>query len=92
MNKGQIFILTAFVIALGIAALANLGYFTSLPVQKEQTAIGAGSSALHNIDVELIYITRLAPSNVTRIDDFLLFIQNYTLEKNLEGTIIRTTG
>lgn len=92
MKRGQLFILAAFVIAMGIAALANLGYFTSLPVQKEQTAISSGGITLQNINSEIIYVNKMGVRNLTRIDDFIQFANNFSFEKNFEGQITRFTG
>ena len=92
MRKGQLFILTAFVVAMGIAALANLGYFTSLPVQKEQTTIGSGSLTIQNINSEIIYVNKMGASNLARIDDFIQFANNFSYEKNFLGQITRSTS
>ncbi|GEM_PF-6606058 len=92
MDRGQMFILTAFIIILGIGALANLSTTIPNPAIKDQTSIGSPAQNVHNVETELIYVTRMGPRNYAQIDDFRLFIGNYTSDKALTSSTVRVVG
>jgi hypothetical protein len=92
MKKGQLFILAAFVIVMGIGALANFATTIPNPAIKDQTNIGSPSLNIHNIETELVYVTRMGPTNTSRIDDFRLIIGNYTQDKSLISETTRSYG
>lgn len=84
MMKGQVYILIAAIIVISLAALANIGFYNSLPVQREQTSLTSTSAIVHNINNEIVYIMKYNNSN---LDDFLKFAEEYANEKNFNLTI-----
>lgn len=85
--KGQIYIIIAIVIIIAIGTIANIAYYSSLPVQKEQIALSDTSAMMNNINNELTAVTKV---DVTKIDDFLNFSIEYAKEKNFNITIEKT--
>jgi hypothetical protein len=83
MRKGQVYILAAAVIIIAIGAIADVGMYSSLPVQKEMTSLSTSGEVMQNINSEIIYTITI---NETYVDDFLNISAEYAAEKNLNLT------
>ena len=81
MKRGQLYIVTAAIIIIAVTALANIGLYTSMPVQREQSSLTDTATIMHNINNELAYVISI---NATHIDDFINISEKYGEEKNLE--------
>ena len=102
MKRGQLFILSAFVIALSLGALINLSFFISSPVQKEKIMISSSKPIMQNLETELNYVPSsgpevyVTPGDTTEtfdnLRDFISIFQNYTEGKNFELEIKFKTG
>ena len=82
--KGQIYILIAVIIVVSISALANIGFYSSMPVQREQTSLSSSNAVVNNITSEIAYVMKHNDSN---LDDFILIAEQYAKEKNLNLTV-----
>lgn len=82
--RGQIYILIAAMIVIAVAALADIGFYNSLPVQREQTSLGSSGAVMQNINTEITYVME---NNATNLDDFVNFTVEYASEKNLNMTV-----
>ena len=82
MRRGQVFILMAFMIAVMLAELGNLYTYSALPTQTEQTKISDLVGIAKNIQNEVIYVSSINASDNSTMDDFMLFVGNFTLQRS----------
>lgn len=82
MRRGQVFILIAFMIAVMLAELGNLHAYSALPSQTEQAKTSNLMDMAKNIQNEVIYVSSINSSDSSAMDDFMLFVGNFTLHRS----------
>jgi len=85
--RGQVFILMAFVIAMMLGELGNVYTYSQLPAQTEQTKISDSIDLLKNVQNELTFLDTINESDDAMLNDFILFVGNFTQQKNYNTTI-----
>lgn len=80
--KGQMFILTAMIIAVIVAGIANNYYYSRLPAITKYNEISETHTLINNIQTELGLVSTIGPTNMTRIRNFTRFLMNETNHSN----------
>jgi len=82
MRKGQVFILTAFIIALLLSQLGNIYTYSNLPLQTEQSKTSATIEILKNIQNEVSFTYSIMGTYPDAIADFRMFVGNFTEQRS----------
>ena len=82
MRKGQVFILTAFIIALLLSQLGNIYTYSNLPLQTEQSKTSATIEILKNIQNEVSFTYSIMGTYPDAIADFRMFVSNFTEQRS----------
>jgi len=90
--KGQVFILTAFIICMMLAELGNIYTYSDLPSKTEQTKIDEGVDIVRNIQNEINFTDSVNESDDGMLVDFILYVGNFSLQKNYVVNISTYSG
>jgi hypothetical protein len=85
--RGQLFILTAFVMCLAIISLTNSLRWNSLPMETSFGKMSPAAAMTNNVKTEIVQIMRMAPDNATMMDDFKDAASDWAAGKNFNLVI-----
>ena len=84
MMRGQMFIVTAAIICILIASIANNYYYTDLQAREKFNDISAPNAMKENMQAEIGTVVIMDPTNSTRIGNFTLWLMNESMKLGME--------